>query len=95
VGECICRREREVIPIGDGIVRVARETKGRKGNGVTVVTGVPLDEAGLQKLATELKRRCGAGGTVKGRTIEIQGDHRDLLVAELSARGFTVKRAGG
>ena len=95
VGECICRREREVIPIGDGIVRVARETKGRKGKGVTVVTGVPLDEAGLQKLATELKRRCGAGGTVKGRTIEIQGDHRDLLVAELSARGFTVKRAGG
>ena len=50
---------------------------------------------GSQKLATELKRRCGAGGTVKGGVIEIQGDHRDLLVAELTKRGYTVKRAGG
>lgn len=95
VGECICRQERNAVPIGDGIVRVGRETKGRKGKGVTVITGLPLDEQGLQKLATDLKRRCGAGGTVKGNTIEIQGDHRDLLVAELTARGYTVKRSGG
>jgi translation initiation factor 1 len=62
---------------------------------VTVITGVPLDEQELRKLTTDLKRRCGAGGTVKGHTIEIQGDHRDLLVAELTERGYTVKRAGG
>ncbi|MBP7051154.1 MAG: translation initiation factor Sui1 [Phycisphaerae bacterium] len=94
VAECVCRKQ-SVIPQGDGIVRVSRETKGRKGKGVTLVTGVLLDDDGLQKLATELKRKCGAGGTVKGATIEIQGDHRDLLMAELTQRGYTVKRAGG
>ena len=62
---------------------------------MTVVTGVPLGEQELQKLATDLKRKCGAGGTIKGNTIEIQGDHRDLLVTELTKRGYTVKRAGG
>lgn len=94
VAECVCRREK-AVPAGDGIVRVSRETKGRKGKGVTVITGVLLDERGLQKLATDLKRKCGAGGTVKGGTIEIQGDHRDLLAAELTRRGYTVKRSGG
>ena len=88
------RRDSE-IPPGDGIVRVCRETKGRKGKGVTLIAGLPLDQAGLQKLAKQLKRRCGAGGTVKDRVIEIQGDHRDLLLAELQARGYAVKRAGG
>jgi len=94
IDECACRKE-SVIPQGDGIVRVSRETKGRKGKGVTLITGVLLDETGLQRLATELKRRCGAGGTVREGVIEIQGDHRDLLVAELAKRGYTVKRAGG
>jgi translation initiation factor 1 len=94
VAECVCRKEK-AAPQGDGIVRVSRETKGRKGKGVTLVTGVLLDEDGFQKLATELKRKCGAGGTVKEGVIEIQGDHRDLLVAELAKRGYTVKRAGG
>ncbi len=95
IGECICRQEKKAVPVGDAIVRVARETKGRKGKGVTVITGLPLDEQGLLRLATDLKRRCGAGGTVKGNTIEIQGDHRDLLVTELTQRGYTVKRSGG
>jgi translation initiation factor 1 len=95
IGECVCRQEKKALPVGDGIVRIARETKGRKGKGVTVITGLPLDEQGLQQLATDLKRRCGAGGTVKGPTIEIQGDHRDTLVAELAQRGYTVKRSGG
>ncbi len=94
VGECVCREEPDV-PQGDGVVRVARETKGRKGKGVTVIVGVPLDQKGLQRLAKELKRRCGAGGTVKSGTIEIQGDHRDLLVEVLRGRGYTVKRTGG
>ncbi len=94
VGECVCGEEPEV-PQGDGVVRVARETKGRKGKGVTVIAGLPLDQKGLQGLAKELKRRCGAGGTVKSGTIEIQGDHRDLLVEVLRGRGYSVKRAGG
>ena len=94
IDECLCRQEKP-LPVGDGIVRVARETKGRKGKAVTVVTGIPLAEQELQKLATDLKRKCGAGGTVKGNAIEIQGDHRDLLVTELTKRGYTVKHAGG
>jgi translation initiation factor 1 len=93
---CACRDQKaREIPEGDGVVRVSRETKGRKGKGVTLITGVLLDQAGLQRLAKQLKRRCGAGGTVKNDTIEIQGDHRDLLLEELQKRGYTVKPAGG
>ena len=77
------------------MVRVGRQTKGRRGKGVTVVTGVPLSGADLTRLAKALKQRCGTGGTVKDGVIEIQGDHRDTLVAELTKQGFTVKRAGG
>jgi translation initiation factor 1 len=80
---------------GDGIVRVQRESKGRGGKTVTVITGIPLNEAEIRKLAGELKRRCGTGGTVKEGHIEIQGDHRDLLLAELEKRGYKVKKAGG
>jgi translation initiation factor 1 len=94
IAACVCRRE-QAVPVGDGIVRVSREAKGRKGKGVTVITGLGLDEQGLQRLATDLKRKCGAGGIVKAYTIEVQGDHRDLLVAELTRRGYTVKRGGG
>jgi len=94
IAQCVCRKEK-AVPTGDGVVRISRETKGRKGKGVTLVTGVLLGEDELQRLATELKRRCGAGGTVKDGVIEIQGDHRDLLVAELTQRGYTVKRVGG
>lgn len=91
---CVCGKGRPPVK-NDGIVRVSRETKGRKGKGVTVVTGVPLDEAGLLALAKRLKQQCGCGGTVKDGVIEIQGDHRDALVAELTQQGYTVKRAGG
>ena len=80
---------------GDGKVRVGRETAGRKGSGVTVITGVPLAGDELAKLAGELKKRCGSGGTIKGNTIEIQGDHRDAIVEELRKRGWDVKRSGG
>ena len=92
---CRGHRNTKTSAKGDGVVRVARETKGRKGKGVSVVTGVPLASDELQKLAKELKARCGAGGTVKDGIIEIQGEHRDTLVQELTARGFQVKRAGG
>jgi len=91
---CTCKRHK-AAPARDGIVRVGRETKGRKGKGVTVITGVPLAAAELAQLATRLKRRCGSGGTVKDGVIEIQGDHRDLVVGELQKEGWTVKRAGG
>lgn len=96
VARCACSRSADAgPPPGDGVVRVGRETKGRSGKGVTVITGVPLAGENLAKLAAELKRRCGSGGTVKDGTIEIQGDHRDLLVAELARRGWTVKKSGG
>ncbi len=84
-----------VLPTGPARVRVGRETKGRAGKGVTVITGLPLPDAELEALATRLKRRCGSGGTVRDRVIEIQGDHRDLLVAELSSLGYDAKRSGG
>lgn len=79
----------------DGIVRVGRETKGRKGAGVTLITGIPSHPEGLKQIAKELKQKCGTGGTVKNGIIEIQGDHRDFLVQELQNRGYTVKRSGG
>ena len=96
VAECVCAGERrQRRPSAGGPVRVSRQTKGRKGKGVTVVTGLPLSDAELSKLGADLKRRCGSGGTVKAGVIEIQGDHRDAVVAELAARGWQAKRAGG
>jgi translation initiation factor 1 len=92
--ECICRRKKSA-PQGDGIVRVGRETKGRKGKGVTLISGVPLDYEAIKRLGKELKKKCGTGGTVKDGIIEIQGDHRDLLVLELKKKGWTVKHSGG
>ncbi len=91
---CACSRQQSVAK-GDGIVRVGRETKGRKGKGVTLISGLPLDEASLQHLAKQLKQRCGSGGTVKDGVIEIQGDHRSLLLDELTKQGYRVKQAGG
>ena len=76
-------------------MRIGRQTKGRKGAGVSLVTGVPLDDKDLKKLAKQLKQKCGTGGTVKSGTIEIQGDHRDVLKQELSKLGYTVKLSGG
>ena len=82
-------------PRGDGVVRIRREVKGRRGKAVTTISGLPQADEGLRALASELKRLCGTGGSVKDGVIEIQGDHRELLVAELERRGHTVKRAGG
>jgi translation initiation factor 1 len=94
VTDCACGAKKATTT-GDGVVRVGRETKGRKGKGVTVVTGVPLDGVELADLAKQLKNKCGAGGTLKNGVIEIQGDHRDRVVAELQKRGWTIKRSGG
>src|ERR1700723_3010644 len=78
-----------------GAVRVSRQTQSRAGKAVTVITGLPLGPAELETLARELKRHCGSGGTVKDGVVEIQGEHRDAVVAQLALRGFAVKRSGG
>lgn len=95
IAQCVCKAK--VRPAGDGIVRVRRETAGRKGKGVTAVHGLPLDDAALTALAKQLKAVCGSGGTAKDGVIEIQGDHLEKVMAWLQARpeGWTVKRAGG
>jgi translation initiation factor 1 len=94
LSQCECRRK-NALPRGDGILRVARETKGRKGKGVTLITGLPLNAIELQNLAKDLKQKCGTGGTVKNGAIEIQGDHRDAVVNELKNRGYSAKLSGG
>jgi translation initiation factor 1 len=93
-GECVCRKGTPG-KAGDGIVRVGRETQGRKGKGVSVISGLGLATRELEALAAQLKRRCGSGGSIEDDRILIQGDHRDVLVSELTSRGWTVKRAGG
>ncbi|AOM40099.1 stress response translation initiation inhibitor YciH [Xenorhabdus hominickii] len=82
-------------PKGDGIVRIQRQTSGRKGKGVCVITGIDADDQTLAKLAAELKKKCGCGGSVKDGEIEIQGDKRDLLKQLLEVKGMKVKLAGG
>ena len=79
----------------DGIVRLSRETKGRKGKGVTIITGLDPDREDIKTLAKKFKQLCGTGGTVKDGLIEIQGDHRDVLAGYLREAGHTVKLAGG
>jgi translation initiation factor 1 len=93
LAECRCREQSTRI-VGDGQVRVGRESKGRGGKVVTLVTGLPVTAAELAVLATRLKKRCGTGGTVKDGTIEIQGEHRETIVVELVTLGFKAKRAG-
>ena len=93
--KCQCNKQPANAGKSDGIVRIQRETKGRKGKGVTLVTGIPLTGDELKSLAKTLKQRCGTGGTIKNGVIEIQGDHRDLLLGLLQQKGWTVKKAGG
>jgi translation initiation factor 1 len=76
-------------------VEVRREVAGRGGKAVTTVSGVPVDGAGLKELASKLKKRCGVGGSVKHGVIEIQGDHRDVVIQILEAEGYKPVRAGG
>lgn len=92
--KCACGQKTTALK-GEGWVRVALETKGRQGKGVTLITGVTVSPAELSVLARALKQRCGSGGTVKDGIIEIQGDHREVLVEELTGRGHKVKRLGG
>ena len=80
---------------GAARVRVGRETAGRGGKGVSVISGLPLAPAVLEELASRLKKLCGAGGAVRNGVIEIQGEHRDRLVAELCKLGYEARRSGG
>lgn len=91
---CACRQA-TAAPRGDGIVRLQRQTQGRAGKAVIVVTGLDLEPEALKKLAKDLKQRCGCGGSVKDGTIEIQGDHRAALQAALEQLGYKVKLSGG
>jgi translation initiation factor 1 len=96
VAQCACKTAAgKAVRADAGQVRVSRQTQSRAGKAVTLITGLPLGDTALEALARELKRRCGSGGTVKDGVIEIQGEHRDLLVAELLRRGFAAKRSGG
>lgn len=100
--QCVCGKKKPSVsktignaPKNDGIVRVSRDRRNRRGKTVTVITGVPGNEAEITELASDLKRLCGSGGTVKDGIIEIQGDHRDLIVNKLSGLGYRVKISGG
>lgn len=94
---CTCAERAEQARLAglDGVVRIRRETSGRKGKGVTTVEGIPLPAEELKRLAKTLKTRCGSGGSIKAGVVEIQGDHRARLKEELEARGYRVKLAGG
>lgn len=94
VAQCACKSA-PVRPAGDGIARVARESKGRGGKTVTLVRGLALDDAALAQLGKQLKAACGSGGTVKDGVIEVQGDHADKVLEWLRKQGHAAKRAGG
>jgi translation initiation factor 1 len=85
----------KTAPSNSSVVRIGRETKGRRGKGVTIVSDLPLDQAGLDDLASKLKQTCGTGGTVKEGRIEIQGDQRERIATALESMGYRVKRVGG
>ena len=91
---CLCKAKTPPTQ-SDGIIRVSLDKKGRKGKGVTLITGLALADSDLKQLAKKLKQRCGSGGTVKDGVIEIQGDHRQTLLAELARLGRQAKQAGG
>ncbi len=93
LAQCTCKAR--AAPLGDGVVRVSRQTKGRGGKCVTLVKGVALDAVALAQLGKQLRTACGSGGTVKDGVIEVQGDHCDLIMETLGKLGHDPKRAGG
>ncbi len=101
IKRCVCRANPRGAGVtltnagGDGVARVGRTSKGRAGKTVTTITGVQLPPAELEALAKALKRKCGTGGALKDDVIEIQGDQRDTLMAELERLGIAAKRTGG
>ncbi|MFK4446596.1 translation initiation factor 1 [Caballeronia udeis] len=92
---CVCKPVAKTLPIGDGVVRVTRETKGRGGKSVTLVKGLALGPLDLAFLGKQLRTACGSGGTVKEGVIEVQGDHCERVIETLKKYGYNAKRAGG
>jgi translation initiation factor 1 len=95
LAQCACKAQSKAVPVGDGVVRVSRQTKGRGGKSVTVVKGLPLDAIALALLGKQLRTQCGSGGTVKDGVIEVQGDHVEAILAALVKLGHQAKKAGG
>ena len=97
--KCTCKKKKtakkQSIYPDDGIVRIRREVKGRKGKTITAVFGIPLSDRDLKQFAKILKRKCGSGGNIKDGVIIIQGDHREILLNEIKQQGYNVKLAGG
>ncbi len=94
LADCRCAALARASPLGDGVARVSRESKGRGGKTVTLVRGLRLDAAALAALAKQLRAACGAGGTVKDGVIEVHGEHRERVLACLAQEGFAAKAAG-
>ncbi|MFP5390649.1 MAG: translation initiation factor Sui1 [Gammaproteobacteria bacterium] len=92
--QCACRQNARTAVLGDGIVRVSRQTKGRGGKTVTLVKGLALDAMALAMLGKQLRAACGSGGTVKDGVIEVQGDHAELLLKALEKQGYKPKLSG-
>lgn len=95
LADCVCKAAAAPRKVGDGAVRVTRETKGRGGKSVTLVKGLALEPLALAVLAKQLRTACGSGGTVKDGVIEVQGDHCERVIDELRKHGHSAKRAGG
>lgn len=95
--ECMCqaKAKAKAVHIGDGAVRVSRQTKGRGGKSVTLIKGLPLDSIALALLGKQLRMACGSGGAVKDGVIEVQGDHCEMVMEALRKHGHNPKRAGG
>jgi translation initiation factor 1 len=95
LADCVCAATAAARTVGNGNVRVARETKGRGGKSVTVVRGLPLPADALALLGKRLRAICASGGTAKDGVLEVQGDHCDRVLDWLRAEGWTAKRSGG
>ena len=98
ISECICKKKKPKSrpeTKQDGVIRIRREVKGRKGKTVTVIYGFSFDQGDIKTLTKQLKQQCGTGGSVKDDMIIIQGDHREKLMKLLKAQGHNVKLSGG
>jgi translation initiation factor 1 len=98
VSKCTCKKKKPKTRLEtkqDGIIRIRREVKGRKGKTVTVIYGFQFDQSNLKAIAKQLKQQCGTGGSVKDDMIIIQGDHREKLIKLLKVHGHKVKLSGG
>ncbi|MEB3272426.1 MAG: translation initiation factor [Prochlorothrix sp.] len=83
------------LPPNQQDLRIQASRKGRGGKTVTVITGFQSKPETLKELLKTLKGQCGTGGTVKDQTLEIQGDHRETLLASLMKLGYRAKVSGG